>query len=129
LLPFAEWKFIGLPLRGRPFSLILTVIYLFHLLIGFCFICLCLHPPVVALFQGKIIHELAFGLDWLFAVYLLSFFISISNQFLPYLAPSSPNVIDIRSLIIHFALALFVTIALIQIPLVRIIKGYKYSIL
>jgi hypothetical protein len=56
--------------------------------------------------------------------FLLAIFLFFQQRpTLPYFTPSSANVIDFRSFIIHFAVAACVAFAVIQIPLSRIIKG------
>lgn len=123
LLPFAEWKFIGLPLRGRPividFNSYLSVSVFDLVFVLFAVACL---PLIWQICKRSILLNWHL-IWWLICVILIIVLFVQQKPELPYLNLTSINVIDVRSLIIHFAMAVCVTVAVIQFPLASIARG------
>ena len=123
LLPFAEWKFIGLPLRGRPilidFNRYLSVSVFdlaFNVLAVFCIYIIWRTYTKKILFNWHLLW-------WGICIILIIVLLIQQKPALPYLAVTPVNVIDVRSLMIHFAMAVCVTAAVTQIPFGLIMRG------
>jgi len=125
LLPFAEWTFIGLPLRGRPividFNSYLSV-SVFDL-VFICFAAACI-PLIWRAYRKKYFFNW-YLLWWAFCGILIIILLIQQKPIFPYLNLTSANVIDVRSCIVHFAVAIFVTIAVTQLPFASIVRGSK----
>ena len=130
LLPFAEWKFIGLPIKGRPIVIDLNSYLSASVFdIVFIFFAISCVPLIWRIYKKRLLfdwHLFCWGICAILAVIL--FFQQRAK--LPYLTPTIVNVIDVRSLIIHFAVAVCVALMAIQIPFSRIVRGAQifYSI-
>ncbi|MDD4907502.1 MAG: hypothetical protein PHJ00_00410 [Candidatus Omnitrophica bacterium] len=130
LLPFAEWKFIGLPIKGRPIVIDLNSYLSASVFdIVFVFFAISCVPLIWRAYKKKLLfdwHLFCWGICAILAVIL--FF--QQRVKLPYLTPTIVNVIDVRSLIIHSAVAVCVALMAIQIPFSRIVRGAQifYSI-
>lgn len=123
LLPFAEWRFIGLPLRGRPividFNNYLSVSVFDLVFVFFTATCI---PLIWRTYKRKIFFNW-YLVWWVICGILIVVLFIQQRPMLPWLNLTVMNVIDVRSLIIHFALAVCVTVTLAQIPFSLIIKG------
>ncbi len=123
LLPFAEWKFIGLPINDRPFRINFDQ-YLSVSAFDLVFVALLVAfiPTFRQILSGGI-HLCLRQLSWAFGIALVLLLFYQQRPSLPWLTPSSINVIDTRSLLISLLLALSVTTALLRVPLRSISRG------
>jgi hypothetical protein len=123
LLPLAEWRILYLPINGRVFGVDLTgyrSVSLFDVV--FFGLAVLTVPDAWRWLRERRWQRWALAF-WAPAVLLIPTLFLYLRPRLPYLTPRFDVVIDTRSFIVHFAVAVVVTVYLSRVPPARIARG------
>lgn len=122
LLPLAEWRIIGLPINHRPLIIDLDGFVSASLFdLTFLVFSLSMLPTIAQALKEKRLFSW-YLTYWVFGFALIAIVYVTLKPHLPFLTPSRVNVIDVRNLIINFAVAAIVTVYVANVEISRTIR-------
>lgn len=133
LAPFAEWRFIGLPLHGRPIHVDLDS-YLSVSLFDVAFTLLgCAASYHFIRFARRSLPQALYLAHWLIALAIVGVLFISLDPLLPWLTPSQPNVVDTRSFLVHVLVGVMTTALAASLSRKQLLAGgrifYGFSVL
>jgi hypothetical protein len=122
LLPLAEWRTFGAPINHRPLTIDLNGFMSASIFdLTFFIFSLAMLPTVAQALRGGRLFSW-YLTYWVFGFGLIAITYVALEPSLPFLTPSQVNVIDVRSLIIHFAVAVVVTVYVANVEIWHIVR-------
>lgn len=122
LLPLAEWRIIGAPINHRTLTIDLNGFMSASLFdLAFFIFSLAMLPTVVRAIKGGGLFSWHLTY-WAFGFGLIAITYATQEPSLPFLTPSQVNVIDVRSLVVHFAVAVAVTVYIANVEILRVVR-------
>jgi hypothetical protein len=122
-LPFSEWKFIGLPLRGRPLF-IDSDQYLSASVFDVVYIILAIASlPILWNWVRARKYRNPALIHWLIGLVLVAVVWSQLQPTLPFLTPSSRNVVDTRTLLYCVSISIVLGVLVSELALKTLLKA------